>query len=221
MTENSKLKKIEVEAVLFDMDGTLIDSIGLIVAGHEHTWEEFTGSVPPRELILSQIGKPLQDSYPGMEDPFKMVDVYRSWCEGKTDTHTGLYLGVVPMLEELRRMNFRLGLVTSRFREGMDDCMRVHGIDHYFEILLSQEDSPGHKPGPEPLQAAAERLSIKDLSRILYVGDSEHDVKSAFAAGCKSAVVGWTSMDKEELRALGPDLWIDEAMDLPRSLSLI
>ncbi len=221
MTENNKLKRIEVEAVLFDMDGTLVDSISLIVAGHEHTWKEYTGSVPPREMILSQIGKPLQQAYPGMEDPLKMVDTYRSWCEGKTDTHTGLYVGVVAMLEELRRMNFRLGLVTSRFRESLNDCMRVHGIADYFEILLSQEDSTGHKPGPEPLLAAAERLSIQDMSRIIYVGDSVHDVKSAQAAGCRSAVVGWTSMDKAELRALEPDLWIDEAMDLPRSLSLV
>ncbi|NLC89841.1 MAG: HAD family hydrolase [Clostridiaceae bacterium] len=221
MTENKKRKKIEVEAVLFDMDGTLVDSISLIVAGHEHTWKEYTGSVPPQEMILSQIGKPLQEAYPGMADPLKMVDTYRSWCEGKTDTHTGLYLGVAAMLEELRRMNFRLGLVTSRFREGLDDCMRVHCIADYFEILLSQEDSTGHKPGPEPLLAAAERLSIQDMSRIIYVGDSVHDVKSAQAAGCRSAVVGWTSMDKAELRALEPDLWIDEAMDLPRSLSLV
>lgn len=221
MKENPNLEKIKVEAVLFDMDGTLVDSIGLIVAGHEHTWEEYTGKVPPREEILSKIGKPLQQAYPGMVDPMEMVDTYRGWCAGKTDTHTGLYMGVVPMLEELRHMNFRLGLVTSRFREGLDDCMRVYGIDHFFEILMSQEDSTGHKPGPEPLLAAAERMSMTDMSRILYVGDSVHDVESAHAAGCRSAVVCWTSMDKDELRALEPDLWIENAMDLPRSLSLI
>lgn len=221
MTNKTNLQKIEVEAVLFDMDGTLVDSIGLIVEGHEHTWEEYTGKIPPRELILSKIGKPLQKAYPGMEDPLKMVDTYRSWCKGKTDTHTGLYLGVVPMLEELQRMNFRLGLVTSRFREGLNDCMRVYGLENFFEILLAQEDSTGHKPGPEPLLAAAELMSITDMSRILYVGDSVHDVESAHAAGSRSAVVGWTSMNKDELRALEPDLWIEEAMDLPQSLSLI
>ncbi|HHU03963.1 MAG TPA: HAD-IA family hydrolase [Fastidiosipila sp.] len=222
MTKNPNQKKIEVEAVLFDMDGTLIDTIGLIVAGHEYTWKEHTGAVPPREDILSKIGKPLQQAYPGWEEETPdMLVTYRNWCAGKTDTHTGLYVGVVPMLEELQKMNFRLGLVSSRFRVGIDDCMRVYGLDDYFEILLAQEDSHGHKPGPEPLLAAAERMSITDMSRILYVGDSVHDVKSAQAAGCLSAVVDWTSMDKDELRALQPDLWIYKASDLPLSLSRI
>ncbi len=220
---NNKLnqKQIEVDAVLFDMDGTLIDTIGLITAGHEHTWKKYTGKAPSREEILSKIGQPLQEAYSGMKDPMEMVDSYRSWCSGKTETHTGLYLGIVPMLEELQRMKFRLGLVTSRFREGLVDCLRVYDIKHYFEIIMAQEDSEGHKPGPEPLLTAAERMSITDMSRILYVGDSVHDLESALAAGCRSAIVSWTSMDKEKLKALGPDLWIERATDLPSLLSPI
>lgn len=214
-----KSNPLETKAVLFDMDGTVLDTIHLIVSSLEYTWQYYTGHIPDERLTLGMIGRPLLESFPGLEDRIdEVVTTYRDWSQHKTRTHTGIYLGIVPLFETLSQQGFRLGIVTARHRFSMQECLDVYDLNRFLDITIAHEDSAGHKPGPDPLLEAARRLALKPAD-ILYVGDSAHDVACAKAAGCPVAVVDWTSMDKEALRAMDPDMWIERAEDLPRMIT--
>ena len=132
---------------------------------------------------------------------------------------TRIFDGITDGLSILRDMGVRQAVVTSKRREPALFTMRQFALDPYFELLIAREDTDSHKPNPEPIFAAAERLGQKDLSRVLYVGDSVHDLRCANNAGVDAAAVEWTYMPREELIAEKPKYWLSRLSDLSCILS--
>ncbi|HNZ63064.1 MAG TPA: HAD-IA family hydrolase [Bacillota bacterium] len=215
--------KPAVRAVLFDLDGTLFNTIPLILASHRHTFGKILGWTPQDEDILATIGEPLVTTFEryGGAKSRQMLREYIDWSVPRTLSHVGLFLGVVPMLEALRERGFKTGIVTSRRGEGMSVCLDAFDMTRLFDVLVSVDDTLEHKPKPAPLFCAMGRLGIRNPRHILYVGDAIHDLECAKNAGALFAAVSWTVMDKEVIRKGGPDFWIDDALDLPHLIRLV
>jgi pyrophosphatase PpaX len=215
--------KIAISAVLFDLDGTLLNTIPLILATHRHTFNKILGWIPSDEVILATIGEPLVRTfghYGGEKGP-EMFREYFEWSAPRTTSHVGVFLDVIPMIEQLRQEGFKTGIVTSRRGESTFSFLEAFEMLHLFDVIISVDDTKEHKPMPAPLLCAMERLELDTPEQVLYVGDAIHDLKCAQNAGMPFAAVSWTAMDKDELSQASPDFWIDEAFDLLRKVERV
>jgi pyrophosphatase PpaX len=204
------------KCILFDLDGTLIDTTPLIMESFKHTFKQHNNEEVPDEEILSFIGLPLRKPFeclcPGREDV--MLNTYREYNENRHDCCVGVFIDIINVLEELKERGTLLGVVTSKRQSLAMRGLRLFGLDKYMSVFVALEDTEKHKPGGEPILEALSRLNIKDKSSVLYVGDSSHDILCAKNAGVRSAAVRWSYMPEQELTILEPDLFIRSPKDL-------
>lgn len=196
-----------MKAILFDLDGTLVNSIPLILASYHHTLRTHLGYTMSDEEILTTIGRPLmqifEELYP--ERAEAMIDTYRKYNFENHDRLVESIGGAEETLEELRKRGYRLGVVTSKSRKGAMKSINLFGLEKYMDTIVALEDTVNHKPEPEPLLAAANNLNLPP-SDILYVGDSSFDIMAGKLAKMRTAAVLWGAALKEELLRLSPDI---------------
>lgn len=206
-----------VDSLLFDLDGTLVDTIPLILYSFRETFRIL--GLPPRsdrELLL-QIGRPLQEQARDI-DPGRAGDIFDLYQRVYDDNYqhlVGEYPGVREAIAELKRRGYRLAVVTSKRRCNAARDLEMFGLAPYFEVLVAAEDTKNHKPDPDPVLKALEGLRIAPREAA-FIGDSPYDVRSAHAAGLPAGVVGWGPFPKEVLREASPDYWIPEPQGLLR-----
>jgi pyrophosphatase PpaX len=206
---------ITCAAVLFDLDGTLIDTTDLILASCRHTFERhLRGGCPPRGALIATFGRSLPESLlelaeaEGVPDPHafagEMLDTYRAHNNEHHDVLIRPFDGVEPMLVALRASGLRLGVVTSKREGTARRGMSRYGLARHFAVGVFHDDTVRHKPHPEPLLEAARRMGVPPAETV-YVGDSVHDVAAGRAAGMRTIAVTWGPFDREDLVAAGPD----------------
>jgi pyrophosphatase PpaX len=192
-------------AILFDLDGTLLDSIELIVAAFQHTTGRHLGRPIERGVVVPTIGRPLaavlEELAPGRGETLFVS--YEEYLHLHHDRLARLYPDSAAVLIELRARGYPLGIVTSKRRRVAQLAFDLTGLDRLVDLILCVEDTPRGKPAPDPLLAAAARLDLPP-GDCLYVGDSRHDLESAAAAGMPSAAALWGPNDPALLAALGP-----------------
>lgn len=212
MTDCTNLGK----AVLFDVDGTLLDTIPLIVESYQHTFSHFFDQPVDVADILAGIGIPLdtffRSTWPDLADEMKKV--YLEHNHARFDTHIAIFRQVPAMLDRLAAMGVPMGIVTSKSRYSAMRSLKDFDLDHYFQAFIVRESTQRHKPHPEPIFEAMRQMRLSDPSCIVFVGDSMHDLDCAKQAGCRSAIVDWTAMPVNGLMAAGPDLWLSSAGQL-------
>lgn len=214
--------KLDLSAVLFDMDGTLINTIPLILASHQYAFNKIMGWAPTEQEILATIGEPLLTTFSRYgEHGDELMAEYIDWSVPRTASHSALFDGMLHMLEVLRSRGFYTGIVTARRCDGMQVCLDAFDLSDLFDVAICAEDTLRHKPHPEPLLLAMERLGITRPEQVLYVGDTTRDLESALSAGCHFAAVGWTAMNREEIDRLGPSFWIERAGELPDKIRFV
>lgn len=211
------------QTLLFDLDGTIIDSIRLIVDSYHHTLR--VHGHPPRSDAdwLAGIGTPLRVQFlDWSSDPDTleaMIATYREFNLARHDEQVRPYPGVVERIREIRARGVRTGLVTSKNRNG---ALRGLGLCHpesLMDVLVCADDVVNPKPHPEPVEKAVSLLGA-DLATTVYIGDSVHDMRSGKAAGVKTAAVLWGPFTREELAPTDPDFWLETPDDLTRLLVL-
>ncbi len=208
-------------AALFDLDGTLIDSAQDLVASVQQALKHVVPDrePPEGEDILVQVGKPLEVilrelGYPTDEaTAARFVDTYRAHYAGHFNEHTRLYAGVEAMLEYLRSAGVKLALVTTKHQAQADFTVEAFGLAHWFDYVHGWQEGRQHKPHPEPVRTALQRLGVQPGDAIM-VGDSEQDIESAKAAGVATCAVTYGFRPAWFLRSLRPDFLVSRATDI-------
>ena len=202
--------------VLFDLDGTVIDSGGIILASMRHATREVLGRDYSDDVLMQAVGGPGLEAQMAALDPERveeLVTVYRAHNE---PLHEELRCcaGMEDVLERLHAEGRRLGVVTAKRRSTAELAFQHVPLGHLFEAIVGGDETTRHKPDPEPLLLGAERLGASP-SEIAYVGDSPFDVRAAKAAGMASVAVTWGRIhDRAKLEREEPDAIVDTAEEL-------
>jgi pyrophosphatase PpaX len=202
--------------VLFDLDGTVIDSGAIILASMRHAAKEVLGAEPPDELLMAAVGGPGLEAQMQALAPDRveeLVTVYRAHNEPLHE-QLACCAGIDDLLVRLKDEGRRLGLVTAKRRVTVALAFDVLPLEHLFEAVVGGDETKRHKPDPEPLLLAAERMEV-DPGDCAYVGDSPFDIRAAKAAGMFAVAVTWGGIhDRAKLEAEEPDAIVDTAEGL-------
>jgi pyrophosphatase PpaX len=204
---------------LFDLDGTIIDSIELILRSYRHTMAHHRGAepMPPDEMWIAGLGTPLWAQFGQItedkEEIERMVQTYRTYNLTHHDALVKPYEGVVDEIRRMKDAGKQLGVVTSKLHDGAMRGLRISGLDEAFDIVIGCDDVTNSKPHPEPVLKAIDELGVK-ADETVFVGDSRHDMESGRAARVKTAAVLWGPFDRADLQDLRPDYWLEKPEDL-------
>ena len=202
--------------VLFDLDGTLIDSGAMILASMRHA----TRTVLDRELseaeLLARVGSThLREQMLGI-DAKRADELVRAYRAHNEPLHAELRAcsGMLELVERLHAEGRRLGIVTAKRHATVRLAFDVCPLERFFDTVVAADDTERHKPDPDPILCALERLD-SDASDAAYVGDAPFDVESAKAAGVYAIAVGWGGIHQHErVQAAGPDSFVRTAEEL-------
>jgi len=206
-----------LSTVLFDLDGTLIDSVRLILDSYHHTLAAH--GLPPRsdEEWLEGVGTPLTAQFGALQATAGMLDAliatYREYNLKHHDRMVTVYPGVVDVVRELKQYGIATGLVTSKNRSGALRGLALAQLESLMDVLVCADEVENPKPHPEPVEKAV-RLLGADPATTVYVGDSIHDMRSGRAAGVRTAAVLWGPFGREHLEGAQPDHWLEKPEDL-------
>jgi pyrophosphatase PpaX len=207
---------IRFPVVLFDLDGTVVDSGAIILASMRHATREVLGSEHTDDELMRAVGGPgleAQLAVFGPNDVDELVRVYRAHNEPLHDTLEAC-AGMVDVLVQLHEEGRRLGVVTAKRRATVELAFARVPVAHLFETVVGGDETEKHKPDPEPLLLAAERMGV-DPTTGAYVGDSPFDIRAAKAAGMFAVAVTWGRIhDRERLEREEPDAIADSAEEL-------
>lgn len=206
--------------VLFDLDGTVIDSGAIILASMRHATREVLGREYGDAELMGSVGGPGLEAQMAALDPDRvdeLVTVYRAHNE---PLHEQLECcaGMEDALARLHAEGRRLGIVTAKRRSTVDLAFAHLPLGHLFDAVVGGDETERHKPDPQPLLLAAERLGA-DPAETAYVGDSPFDVRAAKAAGMHAIAVTWGRIhDRSRLEQEEPDAVVDDAKELLAAL---
>jgi pyrophosphatase PpaX len=211
------IARVRFPVVLFDLDGTLIDSGPIIIASMRHASLTVLGVEPDEEKVRAAIGGPglyaqMRDLDPERVD--ELVEVYRAHNE---PLHAELqaFTDVLDLLPRLRAEGRRLGIVTAKRLRTVDlalDCFPV--LREVSDVIIGMEDTDRHKPDPDPILEALRRLGAEPTDAV-YVGDSPFDVAAAKSAGTFAVAVTWGGIHTAaRLTEEGPDALVANAEEL-------
>jgi pyrophosphatase PpaX len=205
-------------AVLFDLDGTLIDSIELLLSSARHAFEGWHRQAPTEEEWIRGIGTPLVEqlrAYAANDDEVAhLLGRYRRYQHEHHDRLTRCYDDVPEVVAALAGRGHPMAVVTSKATPIANQSLSFVGLDRYFPVIVGFDDTTRHKPDPEPVRVALERLGAS-ADRTAFVGDSPHDIRAGNAAGVVTVAATWGPFDRETLAAARPNHFIGCLADLP------
>lgn len=192
LTAEAQERLRAVEVVLFDLDGTLIDTVDLILASMRHATETVLGEALEDSVLMHNVGVPLRVQMRefDVDRAEELLTAYRAHNDIVHDQLVAEYPGVDPGLRTLREKGYPLGVVTSKSKPVAMRGLSIFGLESFFDEIVAYEDTQIHKPEPEPLLLAASRLGVP-IERCAYVGDSPHDMNAAIAAGAVPVAALW------------------------------
>src|SRR2546421_432718 len=202
------------ETVLFDLEGTVVDSGAIILASMRHATREVLGRDYSDEDLLQAVGGPgleAQMSALAPDHVDRLVDVYRAHNEPLHDDLEAC-AGMEDVLVQLREEGRHLGVVTAKRRSTVELAFDRVPLGHLFETVVGGDETEKHKPDPEPLLLAAHRMHATP-GETAYIGDSPFDIRAAKAAGMYAVAVTWGRIhDRDRLAREGPDATRDAPM---------
>ncbi len=200
--------------VLFDLDGTLLDSLPLIEASFYHVFKQM--SIPWNEgAVMKTVGLPLRDACEqfGGERWQELFDSYISYQLTIHDQYIKVYPGALETLAEIKPWLKGMGVVTSKRRPMAERGIALTGLGVYLEHMVTLEDVEKPKPHGEPVIRGLDKLGARP-EQAVYVGDSYYDMESGHNAGVVTVGVSWGMASREELHACGPDFVVDTWTEL-------
>lgn len=203
--------------VLFDLDGTVIDSGAIILASMRHATRSVLDREIPDDVLMAAVGGSGLAEQMRAIDEARADELVRAYRAHNEPLHAELEAcpGIEPALELLRRDGRRLGVVSAKRRETIRLAFAaLPHLERYFEVFVGGDDTERHKPHPDPLLHALGLLG-EEPERAAYVGDSPFDVRAAKAGGLHAVAVTWGGIhDRSRLEAEGPDAIVDRPEEL-------
>jgi pyrophosphatase PpaX len=208
-------------ALLFDLDGTLIDSIELIMRSMRHAFDGHAARVPTDDEWRALIGRPLVDSFREFvsdePDVERLLGRYREYQLEHHDRLVRPYDGIVAAITGFAAAGYPMALVTSKADWLATKALALVGLDAAIPVVVGCDSCTRHKPHPEPVERALALLRSAPDDAI-FVGDSPHDVESGRAAGVRTIGVTWGAAGEDELARAGADVVIHDVEELPAAV---
>jgi pyrophosphatase PpaX len=204
-------------ALLFDLDGTLVDSIELILNSARHAFVGFAGRVPSDDEWRAGIGRPLltvlREHAGDDAEAERLLARYREYQLEHHDRLMRAYPGIVDALQGFAAAGHPLGIVTSKADWLARKALELVGLNDLFSVVVGCDSCVNHKPHPEPVERALALLGVGP-GDAMFFGDSAHDVESGRAAGVYTVGVAWGAFTRAELEAARADVVIDAVSEL-------
>ncbi len=210
-----------IKGVLFDLDGTLVDTVDLIVAGFQHVTTTHLGYCIEPAAVKATMGRPLRECLSELAPDCGdiLYNTYQDFNRQHHDTMIREVPGVVAVLEELERRGIAIGIVTSKRLVSAERSLNRFDLAGHFDVLITQDDTTRHKPDPAPLLCGLERMKLP-AAAVIYVGDAIHDIIAAHAVPMRVAAVTWGAEERATLASLQPDWLIDDMAQLLAIINL-
>ncbi|MBM7713868.1 pyrophosphatase PpaX [Bacillus thermophilus] len=205
----------QITTILFDLDGTLLDTNELIVTSYLHTFEQFFPGRFKREDVMPFLGPPLYDAFESV-DPDKaeeMVKIYRDFNMEKHDLLVREFEGVFETIRTLHENDMKMAIVSTKIRKTVVKGLKLTGLDQFFDVIITLDDVEKAKPDPEPLLKALGALESEPHEAIM-IGDNYHDILGGKNAGTFTCGVAWSLKGKDYLEQFHPDFMLKKMPDL-------
>ena len=214
-----------IKGILFDFDGTLANTIDLIVATFEYTLQTALGFTPPKQEIINTIGLPLGDAMTILSrQPEKVTElrqVYKVFNAANHDKMIKPIAGVAELLADLKEREIKIAVVTSKKQPMLERGINCLNMISYIDAAVSVLDTERGKPYPDPMLLACKKLGLQP-EECLCVGDSPYDLQSGHAAGCTTIAVKYTMFPWQKILDEGkPDYTINKPQDLVKIIEQI
>lgn len=206
----------KIDTILFDLDGTLVDSNELIIKSFYETMKKY---MPNKEFsraeLIEMIGPPLKETFSiatnNPEVIQEMIDYYRKVYVNLEFDYIDIYPNTLKMLKMFYDRGFNLGIVTTKFKESAEPSIKHYNLDKYIKSFCYLDDISEHKPHPEPIFFALNQF--KDYNKVVMVGDNTSDILAGVNANTLTCGVDW-SIKKNLIKNLNPDFWIEDYLEL-------
>jgi 2-phosphoglycolate phosphatase len=209
-----KLRLEGVKTVLFDLDGTLVDSSEAITNAVK-TVLESRGLTCNRAEVARMIGLPLENIFSALapnlskEEIWQLVLEYRRRYATHHLENTGIHPSAQILLRQLKAKGFKLGIITCKYRKPVMDILAHFGVSELFNVVVSGYEVKRHKPAPDIVLEAAKRLRV-DPKQCVVVGDSPVDVQAGKRAGSFTIAVLSNIYNRRQLKSAKPTVVIEE-----------
>jgi pyrophosphatase PpaX len=205
----------KITTILFDLDGTLIDTNELIITTYLHTLEKYYPSKYQREDVLPFLGPTLHEAF-GSIDPNlveEMVLEYRAFNIANHDELVTEFAGVFETVQTLKDKGYKLGIVTTKRHDVTLKGLRLMDLERFFEVVVTYDHVSKTKPDPEPIHKALEQLNSSP-EETMMVGDNYHDILAGKNAGTVTAGCAWSIKGREYIAKYEPDYILENMADL-------
>lgn len=208
----------KLKAILFDFDGTIVNSAPGIVKTMEQTYMKMGLPVPSQEAMITTIGLPLKQALgqlASLDDSMatRATEIYRELFPIYEVNYVTLFDEVYDILSTLKAKGIRMAVVTSRDFSSLDLICRHHDLWGFFETKVTGADGFKPKPAPDMVHALLKEMNLSNEEAIV-VGDTTFDIDMGNSADCKTVAVTYGNHQKERLLASNPDYTIDSFSDL-------
>jgi pyrophosphatase PpaX len=205
--------------MIFDFDGTLMDTNSVIIESLNAAVKAYIGRELTEDELQAILGRPIREQMAMVSEAHcdEMVAYYRQYYRENQEGRVFPFEGVLPMLEALKQNGVTCAILTNKGRNGLKKGLETHGMTAFFSHSLCADDIERTKPDPYGILKIAGDLSF-DLKDVYMIGDSAHDIEAGKNAGVATVLVGWTILRMSDLNALKPDYIINHPMDLLKRL---
>lgn len=205
----------QITTILFDLDGTLIDTNELIIASFLHTLNHYYPGEYTREDVLPFMGPSLKETFSSI-DPDRveeMIERYRTHNLANHDSLVKEFDGVYETVKALKEKGYKLAIVSTKMSSTVKKGLKLTNLDSFFDVIVAMDNVENVKPHPEPLEKALKKLGSVPQETIM-VGDNYHDILGAKNAGTLSAGVAWSAKGRAFIEKYEPDFILDNMQDL-------
>ncbi|MHA0858355.1 pyrophosphatase PpaX [Paenibacillus sp. CMAA1364] len=205
-----------IDTILFDLDGTIIDTNEHIINSFIHALRDHVPAPFSREQIIPKMGMTLEQQiihFTGAEDASPFIKDYRTYYDTFHDIHVQPFPQVNEVIEALHAKGITMGVVTTKNRPGTLKVLEMFGLKKYMDSIVTVIDVEHPKPHPEPVLKAVKELG-SDPRKTLMIGDSPVDIQAAQAAGVLSAGVSWSLKGEQELNKYNPNYMLHHMEDI-------